>query len=333
MGDAAEETKNLHVLIQQSIADGLLYISDSDARPAGGAHPQAHLWDNGEDIIDELAQTLLVRRAALDRFGPDVLLTGESSGELQRAFAPLYLHHRYQTEAVVKLIGGVDYAYSLPGDANASATPVAVAEQQRAMQGLLQTMMPETLVVPANLIKVLVPSSQQTAWSVEQPTGFTSPIFDPLASVETATEFTVSLLLHPARAARLKSQQMNGGDHPGLMLILSPLIEHAYDQLSNQATNAGGATARRIGTVITSELIALAENERAREDVRAEVRYQLVALQQRLQVWQTVNPDSPASAEVSWVASRLSRFLARPDLPLGGTAPAAAPPGSPIGAK
>ena len=43
-------------------ASPLHYISDVDARPKGGAHPLAHLWDNGTDATDELFRILEIRK-------------------------------------------------------------------------------------------------------------------------------------------------------------------------------------------------------------------------------------------------------------------------------
>ena len=42
----------------------ILFISDSDARPIGGAHPKAHLWDNGvNSATDELEMLLMQIRS------------------------------------------------------------------------------------------------------------------------------------------------------------------------------------------------------------------------------------------------------------------------------
>jgi len=38
--------------------------------------------------------------------------------QLEDTLVPLYLLHRYQTEAAVKEIGGLDYRYQLRGDAS-----------------------------------------------------------------------------------------------------------------------------------------------------------------------------------------------------------------------
>jgi hypothetical protein len=40
---------------------GLTFISDRDARNPGGMHPNAHLWDNGNDPVNELKNVMKVR--------------------------------------------------------------------------------------------------------------------------------------------------------------------------------------------------------------------------------------------------------------------------------
>ncbi len=44
-----DEVKALNEIVQNSLKAGMTFLSDQDARPLGGAHPYAHLWDNGKD--------------------------------------------------------------------------------------------------------------------------------------------------------------------------------------------------------------------------------------------------------------------------------------------
>ncbi|MAM98311.1 MAG: hypothetical protein CMF91_00260, partial [Candidatus Marinimicrobia bacterium] len=66
--ESVEEDKALQNIIEKSIKDGYKFISDYDARAVGGAHPSAHLWDNGDNAIDELSNILKIRKIALDNF-------------------------------------------------------------------------------------------------------------------------------------------------------------------------------------------------------------------------------------------------------------------------
>ncbi len=95
--------------------EGLQFISDSDARAAGGAHASAHLWDNGKNAAEELERIMDVRQKAIENFSLDNIRTGEAFSVLEDVFVPLYFFHRYQTEAAVKLIGGLNYTYAVKG--------------------------------------------------------------------------------------------------------------------------------------------------------------------------------------------------------------------------
>ena len=98
-------------LLRKGRGRGSAYITDEDARPLGGAHPYAHLWDNGPDAAAELDRMLAVRqprwRASAER---DPFRSSRCPAG--RMLVPLYLLHRYQTEAAAKEIGGLDYRYA-----------------------------------------------------------------------------------------------------------------------------------------------------------------------------------------------------------------------------
>ena len=101
------------------------------ARPFGSAHPHAHLWDNGSDPAAELDRVLAVRAAALKNFGESAIKAGTPMAQLEQTLVPLYLYHRYQTEAAIKEIGGLDYRYKLRGDGLPNPSIVDPAEQQQ----------------------------------------------------------------------------------------------------------------------------------------------------------------------------------------------------------
>ena len=65
----ANEDQALEQLLEDGVSHGMLYITDSDARPANAAHPLASLWDNGADPIETLKHEMEVRRIGLSQFG------------------------------------------------------------------------------------------------------------------------------------------------------------------------------------------------------------------------------------------------------------------------
>ncbi len=58
----------------------------------------------------------MIRKIAIGNFSIDNIRKNEPNSVLEDVFAPLYFFHRYQTEAVAKLIGGLDYNYAVKGD-------------------------------------------------------------------------------------------------------------------------------------------------------------------------------------------------------------------------
>ena len=72
----------------------------------------------------ELIRILAVRKAALARFGQDAIRPGEPMAQLEDTLVPLYLLHRYQTEAAAKWIGGLNYSYAVRGDGGLVTEPI-----------------------------------------------------------------------------------------------------------------------------------------------------------------------------------------------------------------
>ena len=124
--------------------------------------------------------------------------------QLEQTLVPLYLFHRYQTEAAIKEIGGLDYRYKLRGDGLPDPSIVDPAEQKKALAAVLKTLEPETLTLPESLLEMLPPvppGYPRTRESFPSHTGLT---FDPIAAAESAADLTLTVLLDPARASRLR---------------------------------------------------------------------------------------------------------------------------------
>ena len=121
-----------------ALAEGLRFVADDDARPAGAAHPVGSLWDDFADPVAELRRMMAGPRgrgrpaSARARSRP-----ASRNRDLRRAFVPIWLIHRYQVEAAAKLLGGVDFAYAVNGDGHGEARIVAPADQRRALDALL----------------------------------------------------------------------------------------------------------------------------------------------------------------------------------------------------
>jgi hypothetical protein len=257
-------------LMTAGLAQGLRYVPDQDARSPDAPHPIGSLWDDFSDPIAELRRVMEVRQAAVAGFGPAALRSGDPQAQLRRSFVPIWLLHRYQVEAASKLLGGVDFNYSLVGDQTAAATPVDAARQNAALDALLDTLTPAALTVPAQLQPLLSAgwsgeNDRQTAIEVMRTAG--GPIFDPFAATETAAAVTLIDLLAPNRLNRLEIQSQSDSSLPSAHQVIDWLIERSFarpDSVVQRriATTVALALARTQRDAALSPTVALALSER-----------------------------------------------------------------------
>lgn len=211
------------VLAADSQARGYRFVNDTDTRPLGSLQPYGAMWDNGVDVVAEFANTLAVRRVALSRFGLNNLPAGAPAADLRRVIVPIYLYHRYQTTAVGRQIGGVDYAYSVSGDGHEQADPVPAERQRAALDALMLALSPATLDLPDRVIDLLssaqsgVPDRQA---DIELFEGRTDAVFDPSSAAAAAAEPVYETLLAPERLNRLVEQQRRDPSQLGLQETL-----------------------------------------------------------------------------------------------------------------
>ena len=142
-----DEAAALEKIISQGEADHMLYISDSDARGIGTAHPYASIWDNGSDPIAYLRYEMEVRRIGLNNFGLNSIPKGTPISELEAKLIPLYLHHRYQLVSALKSVGGMYFTYAVKTDNGVVPKDfrviVAPERQREALNAVLDTIKPE----------------------------------------------------------------------------------------------------------------------------------------------------------------------------------------------
>lgn len=201
--------ESLNEILKETKQLGLLYMSDQDARPIGSAHPKAHLWDNGNDPIVELKRITVLRTHSLNNFGSNNISQGTPYSEAEKVIVPVYLMHRYQIEAVSKIIGGVDYSYGVKGFDPPVNKPVSEPVQNAAMQVLLDALTPEALAIPQNALDVLLPSANGYERNRESFDSKTNMVFDPLTSAEALSNYILTLMLHPDRLSRINQQNIS----------------------------------------------------------------------------------------------------------------------------
>lgn len=324
-----DEEEALTRIIDTAIDDGLLFISDFDARPEGGAHPSAHLWDYGDDPVAQMSHILAVRAKALDTFSEANIKPGAPLATLEDVLVPIYLFHRYQLEGTVKLIGGLNYFYNVRGDGQPGPAPVPPGRQRAALDAMLETMKPDILRLPDALIELIPPRPLGYYGSRELFNRYTDPAFDPLGAAETAAGLTANLLFNAERAARLVDFEARNNDFMGL----DEMIERVLNQTikSEKADGYDGAIQRTVDYVVLYHLMDLARDDDASNQVRAVVHRELETLNEWLRTRTEQVEDESVKAAYTYMSGLIEDFKENPERLEALSEPLSPPPGSPIG--
>lgn len=218
----------LNDLLTEGSRSGLQFISDSDARSPGGAHANAHLWDNSGNATAELERVLEVRKQAIENFSEENIRSGEAFSVLEDVFVPLYFFHRYQTEAAVKRLGGLNYNYAVKGGEQVVTESISAEEQRKALNAVLKTLNAEVIAIPKHKLGLFPPRAFGFSRSRESFKSNTGVAFDAFGAPATASDMSLKLLLHPERAARLVQQHSINNELPGLQQVLDEIVNNTF---------------------------------------------------------------------------------------------------------
>ncbi len=257
--DDIDEDSALEDIIQDGIKRNLIFITDKDARPLGSAHPKAHLWDNGEDPVSELSNLMEVRKVALNNFGENNIRMGQPYSDLEDVLVPIYFLHRYQIEAAAKVIGGLNFTYALRGDGQLVTEFLDSNFQIEALDGLINTLQPSSLVLREDLLKLIPPRASGRGRTRESFNNRTGVTFDGVSLAETAAKLTCRVLLHPERATRLIEYHARDSKQPGLEKVMNRIIKGTL--LRAAPKGLGGEVKRNVDFVILDHLLSLALNK------------------------------------------------------------------------
>ena len=261
------EEMNLNKLLNNAFKNGARFISDQDARPAGSAHAYAHLWDNGADVSSELDNVLAIRKQAILNFSKDNIKSNQPYSVLEDVFVPLYFFHRYQVEAVSKIIGGLDYTYAIKGDENTIVKRIDGKIERKALASVLRTLDVEELAIPKKLLNLFPPRAVGYGRSRESFKSKTGVGFDPFGAVETASDATLYFLLHPERVTRLVQHKSLDKNQLGLVEVLDNLIDHTLkkshkDTYHQELQNV-------VNVQVLNHLFSLSANDKMYKQVNA----------------------------------------------------------------
>ena len=321
-----DEHAALGKILSDAYGRGLRYLTDQDARPASSSSSVAHLWDSGANAVDELNRLMQVRAAALRRFGENNIREGAPLASIEDALVPIYMLHRYQVEAASKLIGGMDYTFALRGDGQTPTKIVAAEEQRRALAAVLATLKPEALAVPESLLKIIPPRPPEYERGREHFKIRTYPAFDALAPAEAAAQHTLQFLFNAERAQRLMEFHARDKANPSLGEVLGAVLKATWE--APRPEGYASEIANVVDDVALYDLMALAANDRASEEVRDIAWIELTLLKG----WLSMQLQGKSlERHLSFAIHQIEQFEKDPKR-LDLTAPAEPPDGPPIGA-
>jgi len=327
----ANEAAELEKIVVQGVRDGMLFIADSDARGINTAHPLASIWDNGADAVAYLKHEMQVRRIGLAQFGLNNIRAGTPLSELEAVLIPLYLHHRYQLAAAMKSVGGMYFSYAVKTDAGISPARfreiVAPERQREALNTVLDTIKPEELAMPENILKILPPRAEgYDTGTGEYFQKRTEPVFDSIGAAMIATDLAVTGLLEPSRAARMIEFNAQDKKYPHFRETVDALAARIW-RAPKPANDYHAAIQAAQQHLLAQRLMDLTANADASVQVRAVSNEALHQLNEGLKTELKLRPD----AQKRLIQQDVERFLTRPDAPRQRTPVLPIPPGEPIG--
>ena len=319
----ANEAAALNKMLTDATKKGFQFISDRDARAAGGLHPYAHLWDNGKDPVTELNEMKKVRNVALAQFGEKNIRPGMPMALLEDVLVPVYLYHRYQLEAVIKSVGGLNYTYAMRGDGQLVTKALAKEEQLKALNAAIGCIDPKFLLLPESIVQLIPPRPAGYNFSKELFNKRSGLAFDAMAPAEAAADLPLSFLFNTQRLNRMTQYaiESNGlGIQEMINLLLAATwkasVKKGMEKLIQQQTSQ----------ILLTYLLAVSVDENASFETKALITKALSDLKKYIEVQQKLVKDESLSAHFILALERMKApEKAKP------TIHKEMPPGAPIG--
>lgn len=327
-----DDVAALNAMVAEAYGSGLRFVSDDHGRTKDTAHPYASVWDNGADPVATLNETMAVRRIALGNFGPRSLAGGRAGSDLNAVIVPIYLYHRYQVEAAAKMIGGLDFRYTVTGDGAPPAEPVSAVLQRQALAALIATLKPVELDLPERVLNLLTPGDvgyDGGGDAAEVFPGRTGPVFDLAGAADIAAGITLSAILEPSRAGRVSAYEQRV---PGALSLRAVLDEIDRAVFAPESDARLAPLARVVQARFVSELMALSRAGGATPEVSAVADAKLAAMRDAFGKKRKGETEAERH-HLSALSARITRHLAGEEAATARPLPALpVPPGPPIGA-
>jgi hypothetical protein len=282
--EGVDEKEHLSSILESSFSEGMRFISDSDARSPAGAHGKAHLWDNGINAAEELVSLLEIRAVAMANFSEDNIRSGEPYSVLEDVFVPLFFLHRFQVEAAVKSIAGLDYNYAVKGDQELIVEILPKEDQKQALEAVLTTLHVDILAIPEDKLKLFPPRAFSYARTRESFKSTMGVSFDALGAAATASNLTLELLLNPDRMNRLVQQKSIDVENIGAEDVLTELIKTVFSD--SNGSKYENEIQHTIQYVTLQQLFSLALNNNTIPQIKGIVHSTIDILYSKLEIKQ-----------------------------------------------
>ncbi|MEM6376649.1 MAG: zinc-dependent metalloprotease [Bacteroidota bacterium] len=325
----ANEAEELATILKKNDEMDFRFMSDSDSRAIFGANPYGHLWDGGNTPMEEMRRLSAVRAKALNHFGENNIPRGTPMAELERVLVPLYLAHRYQIEAVSKVIGGVEYTYAARGDGNMEPNKmVDPAMQKDALNTLVGTLEPSFLALPESVIKLIPPPPPGFRRGREHFKLHTGITFDPIGAAESAANTSIMFLLNPQRLTRVVEQNARDGNQMDIFELFQTLAEGvgAKEGQSPLEQEIGRMTEK----LALQHLLGLAGDRKIMQQVSAAALLHVNELAQKYAGLSSNAGDKKQQAHYLYMVTQIQQFIQDPSAYKTPASPSM-PDGSPIG--
>lgn len=322
--EGVDENAELDKILNDAFSKGLFFQPSRDAGP-GSPSPYAAYWINGVDPVDELDRMMKVRKVALDSFGEHRVKYGTPLARLEEPLVTTYLFHRFQMDSAASVIGGLYYHYKVRGDVQAHPTIVPADKQYAGIVAMLDTVKPSALALPEALRDIMPPRPQHFNHHKDLFPGKTGLTFDALATAETAAGLSVSVLLHPERAARMVEYHARDPSVPGLVELIDKVLEATwlttYDDPYHQEIQ------RMVNNIVLYYMVELVKNREAPAIVRSVALYKLHNLNAKLE---DIETEDELTLSQHWYLDSVLELLEENPDAVNLTPPARPPMGAPI---
>ena len=240
---------------------------------------------------------------------------------------PIYNFHRFQVEAAVKLIAGVNYSYHVKeSNLGPKLSIVEATIQRKALSAIMATLSIETLTLPEHISQLIPPKAYGYQRDRESFTSNTGLTFDPISAAQASINHTLKLLLNKQRLARLQQQAILDPDMISPLDVLTTLIDKSIKLKGSQGSAL--LVQQRLNQQVVEHLLSLWHDPNTVVEVRAPVYFVLTSLETWLQ--QRADSDKPLAAHFALLKAQISHSLTQGKL-VKPTVEVVLPPGSPIG--